>query len=129
MFVKDFKHLPHLSLKQLYSNPKGPTCFPDFHTIHGTAHILNLNSPHCILYLTSINVVTPFSFSIHHLFQMLLPDFLSIIHTYFHHPTFILKIFFLPNPLFGNSKQLMTIMTSINFLHCLSSFLIHSHIY
>ena len=66
---------------------------------------------------------------------MLLPDFLLIIHTYFHCPTFNFKttnpnsIFLLPNPLFGNSNQLSTITTGINPLRRLSSFLTHSHIY
>ena len=66
---------------------------------------------------------------------MFLPDFPSIIHTYFHCPTFIFKttnpnnIFLLPNPLFGNSKQLTTITTRINLPRRLSSFLIHSHLY
>ena len=66
---------------------------------------------------------------------MHLPGFLSIIHTYFHRPTFIFKttnpnnMLLLPNPLFDNSKQLTTITTRINFLHRFSSFLIHSHMH
>ena len=52
---------------------------------------------------STINAIMPFIFNIHHLFHMLLLDFLSIIHTYFHHLTSIFKttnlndIFFLPN--------------------------------
>ena len=46
-----------------------------------------LSSP----YTTSINAITPFIFNIHHLFYMLLRDLLLIIHTYFCHPTFIVK--------------------------------------
>ena len=134
MFVKDFKHLSPPALKIL-SQPRGSNCFPDFHTIHCTPHLFNLNSPHCTLYLTSINAITPFIFNIHQLFHMLLSDFLSIIHTYFYHHTFIFNtsnpknIFLLLNPLFGNSKHLTTITTRINLLHCISSFLIHNHIY
>ena len=82
-----------------------------------------------------INAITPFIFNIHQPFHMLLLDFLSIIHTYFYRATFVFKttnpnnIFLLHNLLFGNSKQLPTILTRINLLHHLSSFLILSHTY
>ena len=38
--------------------PKGPTCFLDFHMIDCTPHPFSLNSSHCTLYFTSINVIT-----------------------------------------------------------------------
>ena len=123
------------SLKQFYRNSGGSTSFPNFYSIHCTPHLFNLSSPHCTLYLTSISAIILFFFNIYQLFHMLLLDFLLIIYTYFHRPTFIFKTTnpnnapLLPSPLLGNSKQLTTITTQINFLHRLPSFLIHSHIY
>ena len=82
MFVQDFKHLSPLPLNNYTATPEGPLAFPDFHTIRCTPPPFNLSSPRCTLYLTSINAITPFIFNIHQLFYMLLPDFLSIIHTF-----------------------------------------------
>ena len=127
MFVKDFKHLSPPILNNSAAIPEGPLTFPDFHTIHCTTHLFNLISPHCTLFLTSINAIILFIFNIHQLFHMLLPNFLSIIHTYFHRPTFIFKTtnsnnFLLPNPLFGNSKQLTTIAVRISLHRLLLSY-------
>ena len=80
MFLKDFKLIP-TRLKQFYSNPRGSTRFSDFHTIHCTLHLFNLNSPHCTLCFTSIIAASLFIFNIHQPISMLLPEFLSIIHT------------------------------------------------
>ena len=127
-FCQRFQTLIPTSLKQFYSNPRGPTCFPDFHAIRCSLYFFNLNSPHCTFYLISINAITAVIFNIPQLFHVLLPDFLSIIQNYFHRPTSIFKttnpnnIFLLPKPLFGNSKQLATFMTRISFLHHLSIF-------
>ena len=77
--------------------------------------------PNCTFYISSINVITPLIFNIRQLFNVLLPDFLSIIHTYFHHLALIFKT--------TNPKQLTTIITRINFLHRFSKFLIYSLIY
>ena len=57
--------------------------------IHCTQYLFNLNSPHWTLYLTTINAITPFICNIYQLFHMLLPDFFSIIHANFDHPTLI----------------------------------------
>ena len=121
MFVKDFKHLSPPFWNNSIATPRGCSCFPDFHKIH------------CTLQLFSIGAITTFIFNIRQIFHMLLPNFLSIIHTYFLHPTFIFKttnpnIFPFPKPFFDNSKQLSTIMTQVNFLQRLLNFLIHSHI-
>ena len=124
-----FQTLIPTSLKQFYSSPRGPTCCPDFHTVHCTPLLFNLNSTDCTCYLTSNNAITPFTCNIHQLFNMLLLDCLLIIPTFIFKKTSPNNIFLLPNPLFGNSKELMTIKTRINLLCCLSSFLIHSHIY
>ena len=53
MFVKDFKHLSPPALSNSIAT-RGHTCFPNFHSIHCTMHLFNMNSPHCTLYLTSI---------------------------------------------------------------------------
>ena len=92
-----------------------------------TPHLFNLNSPHYTLYLTSINAFTPFIFNVYQHFHVLLPDFPSIIRSYFHLPSFIFKttnpnISPLPSPLFGNSKQLTTIATQINLHHSFPAF-------
>ena len=87
MCVKDFKHVSPKALNNSVATPEGP----HFHIIHCTSHLFNLNSTHCALYITSVSAITPFIFNIYQLFHMLLPDFLSIIHSYFHCPTFIFK--------------------------------------
>ena len=91
MFVKDFKHLSPPFWNNSIATPRGCSCFPDFHKIH------------CTLQLFSIGAITTFIFNIRQIFHMLLPNFLSIIHTYFLHPTFIFKttnpnIFPFPKP-------------------------------
>ena len=75
-----FEKLIPASLKQFYSNLRGLICFSNFHMIHCTLQLFNLNSPHCTLLVTSINAITPLIFNIHQLFHMLLLDFFSIIH-------------------------------------------------
>ena len=74
--------------KQFYSNPRGPICFPDFHTIHCTPH---LDSPHCTLYITSINAIHSISTFINFSICTFQIFFLSSTLN-FHHPTFTFKI-------------------------------------
>ena len=136
MFVKDFKHFIPTSLKQFYSNPRGPTCFPDFHTIHCTPHLFNLNSPHCTLFLYLLASMLSL-----HLFSTLINSSMCSFQIFFRSSTltFTTSLSSLrqltqhhlssPQPFFGNSKQVTTITTQINLLHYLSRFLIHSRIY
>ena len=57
-----FQTLIPTSLKHFYSKPRGPTCFPDFHAIHGTPHLFNLRVPHWTLYFIA-SVLSLHSFS------------------------------------------------------------------
>ena len=114
MFVKDYKHLSLRALNNSIATPEG-TCFPNFHTIYCTPPLFNLNSCYCILYLISISAITPFIFNILQLFHLLLPDFILIIHTYFHLSSFIFKttnlnIFLLPS--FFSPTLYLTILSN-----------------
>ena len=112
MLVKDFKLLSPPNLNISRATPDGLVAFLIFiqfiaHRTSSTSFLLTAPST-----LLCINAITPFIFNIHQLFHMLLPDFLSIIHIYFHRPTFIFKttnpnnISLIPSPLLGNSNQL-----------------------